>query len=160
MWPPPTGVTVGRTADRVSFRGSAGRIQSGLNEWALGSSVGVDLIGNEDTPVQLTLQGGVGWMSMDVLGETLTTLRFPIGVAFKGRPSGSGVQVTPWVMPRLNIARASISGISGTSTDFGVSGGLGITAPGGFGIHLAADVLAVGNNPFMFSVGSHYVIGR
>ncbi len=153
-------LTVGRTTDRVAFSGGAGRIESGLNEWALGGSVGVDLIGREDTPVQLTLQGGVGWMSMDVLGETLTTLRFPIGVALKGRPTGSSVRITPWVMPRINIARASIGGISGTSTDFGVSGGLGITAPGGFGIQLAADVLAVGNNPFMFSVGSHYVIGR
>jgi hypothetical protein len=153
-------LTLGRTADRVSFRGSAGRIESGLNEWALGGSVGVDLISKADAPVQLTLQGGVGWMAIDVLGETLTNLRFPIGIAIKGRPSGSSVQLTPWVMPRLNIARASIGGVSGTSTDLGVSGGVGITAPGGFGIHLAADVLAVGDNPFMFSVGSHYVIGR
>lgn len=153
-------LTVGRTTDRVAFSGGAGRIESGLNEWALGGSVGVDLIGKEDTPVQLTVQGGVGWMSIDLPSGTLTNLRFPIGVALKGRPTGSSVRVTPWVMPRINIARASSGGTSGTSTDFGVSGGLGITAPGGFGIHLAADVLAVGNNPLMFSVGSHYVIGR
>lgn len=150
--------TVGVAVERLSFQGSAGFIASDFDELALGVAVGVDLISFLDTPVQLTLQGGVDWTGINVLGETVTNLRFPIGFVLKAPPlSATTVRVAPWVMPRLNIARASIANISSTSTDFGISGGIVITVPHGFGVHTAIDVLSGDGDPLMFSLGTHYV---
>ncbi len=151
--------TVGRTMKRVSFKAGGGYTRR-LDRWTVGGSAGFDLINNVDSSVQLTFQGGLGWISYDVLGETLTNLRFPVGLALKGHLGGSGVQIAPWVMPRLNLVQVSIAGISDMFWDFGVSGGVAITGQRGFGIHTAVDYLADGTNPIVFSVGTHYVLGR
>ena len=151
--------TVGRTMRRVSFQAGGGYTRR-LDRWTVGGAAGFDLINNIDSSVQLTFQGGLGWISYNILGETLTNLRFPIGLALKGHLGGSGVQIAPWVMPRLNVVQASIAGISTMSWDLGVSGGLAITGQSGFGIHTAVDYLADGLNPIVVSVGTHYVLGR
>jgi hypothetical protein len=43
-------------------------------------------------------------------------------------------------------------------TDFGASGGLGFTTAGGFGVHVAIDLLARDPNIFTLGAGVHYVI--
>ena len=150
--------TVGVTVERLSFQGSAGFIASDVDELALGATTGVDLISAPGAPVRLTLQGGVGWMSTDIPAGTLTFLRFPIGLVLASLLSAPNFRVTPWVMPRLNIARASIESISTTTTDFGVSGGLAITLRSGLGLHAAVDALVSDrDNPFIVSLGTHYV---
>ena len=151
--------TVGRTTRRVSFKAGGGYTRV-LDRWTVGGSAGFDLINNVDSSVQLTFQGGLGWISYDIPSGTLTNLRFPIGLALKGQLGGSGVQIAPWVMPRLNVVRASQAGIGDMYWDFGVSGGLAITTQRGFGIHTAVDYLADGSNPIVVSVGTHYVLGR
>ncbi len=151
---------VGRTGlgGRFSVRAGAGFIsEDGETESRLGASVGVDVL-EADATTQVSVQAGVGRLAIDVLGETLTTLRFPIGVALKRRIEGASATVTPWVMPRLNIARASGLGSSATEADFGASAGVGVSMSSGFGVHAALDVLAANSTIWMVGAGVHYVI--
>jgi len=157
----------GKTSSGVSFQGGFGYIDGvGDSEWTLGGAASYDLLSGS-SPAQVSLQGGVGWMQFGGLGlvDDITMLRFPIGVAIKGNVSSSAANVTPWVMPRLNVIRLSAGGVSTTETDFGASGGVSVTMPSGFGVHAALDLLRVdaagaSAQQLMFGVGAHYVLGR
>jgi hypothetical protein len=101
-----------------------------------------------------------------IVGD-ITLMRFPVGVVVKGDMGSSSLQVSPWVMPRLNIMRLSADGAGTTETDFGASAGVGLTMPSGFGIHAALDLLAVSvegapetQQQLRFGIGAHYVLGR
>jgi hypothetical protein len=61
-------------------------------------------------------------------------------------------------MPRVDIQRASASGVSATDTEFGVSAGFGVTLPSGFGVHSALDLLAEDTSVWVLGVGVHYVM--
>ena len=153
------GGVIGATRPRASFLGGIGIVTGeGDNELTVGGGVGVDLMQAES--VTLSLQGGIGWTSLSLLGEDLTFLRFPNGLALKGRAETTGAAITPWVMPRLNIARLSGLGESETETDFGASGGASITFASGFGIHTALDLLAAEEAAWTLGLGAHWVFGR
>ena len=156
------GVAVGRGMERVSFAGMAGYIASDTDELTLAASVAVHLLSDDSTPVQVSVQGGVGWASIDLGGQSLSTGNFPIGVAVSARPSDSGPSVRPWVMPRLNITKTGDVGIfpGSTETDIGASGGVSFTSEGGAGAHVAADWVNVeSGSTFGFSLGVHYLLG-
>ena len=155
-----------RGMEKVSVAGTAGYTASATDELSLAASVAVHLLSDDSTPVQLSLQGGVGWIS-----PAATLLSFPIGIAISGRPSDSGTSVRPWVMPRLDIQRFSeftavtavgpITFPSSTRTDIGTSAGVTITGESGIGAHLAVDwVNRAGGSPFGFSLGGHYMVGN
>ncbi|HSG50031.1 MAG TPA: hypothetical protein VLA43_19560 [Longimicrobiales bacterium] len=153
---------IGRTGESASFMGGIGLVTSdGDDEVTLGAAVGVDVMRRE--AYTLSVQGGFGWMSFEILDETVTTLRFPVGLALKGDLSqeNSTTRITPWVMPRLNIARISGFGDSDTETDLGLSGGVTFTFENGFGVHTALDYLsASGGDPIYFGIGVHYLLGQ
>ena len=153
------GLVIGRTGDKVSFLGGVGQgRQGGEGELTLGGAVGLDVMQGESTTV--SVQGGLGWFSSEIGTETLTALRFPIGVAVKGMFQTSEASIAPWIMPRVNIARLSGGGDSQTNTDLGASGGVSFTFPGGFGVHTALDfLLADEREPITFGMGAHYLIG-
>jgi hypothetical protein len=120
-----------------------------------GVSGGVDVIPAADG-VGVAVQVGIGYISM---ADEVWQMNFPIGVALKtNMPAGSGT-ITPFVMPRIHMARSSVLGTSTTNTEFGASGGLAFNTAGGFGFHAALDWLAVEDAaPILFGVGLHYVI--
>ncbi len=130
---------VGRAMEKVSFMGMAGYVASDTDQLTLGANMAVHLLSDDSTPVQVSLQGGFGWASLDVLTESLSIMNFPIGLAIQGRPSGNATTVTPWLMPRLDISRASIGGVSTTSSNLGAAAGLSVTSESGAGAHLAID---------------------
>ena len=162
------GVGVGRAMERVSFMGMAGYVldygtPDGDSELTLGANVAVHLLSDDSTPVQVSVQAGFGWASLDVGTESLSWMSFPIGVAISGRPSGGATTVTPWVMPRLDIQRTGELLLlpSSTETNFGAAAGVSVTREDGIGGHLAIDYLNVsGGSPFGFAVGVHYIVGN
>ena len=149
-------VGVGRAMERVSFMGMAGYVASDTDKLTLGGNVAVHLLSDDSTPVQVSVQGGFGWVKFDD-PETVTS--FPIGVAIQGRPSGNATTVTPWVMPRLDITHSSQ--FSSTETNFGVAAGLSVNSEVGAGAHLAID-WANGEflDPIRFAIGVHYTVGN
>ena len=126
-------------------------------QWSFGGGAAVDVLPAGGS-AQVALQAGVGYMSVDVGGTDVTNLHFPIGVALKGMIEGPTANVTPWIMPRISINRASAGGTSATETDFGASGGVALTLPSGLGFHTALDLLAATENIWLIGVGAHYMI--
>jgi hypothetical protein len=153
------GAVVGRSGlgDRFTVMAGLGMIDDVDSEWTFGGAVSADLLSGGGN-AQVSIQGGIGYLGIDVGGETLSSMRFPIGVALKTRMEGPTATVTPWVMPRLNISRISFMGESESETDFGASGGFSVTLPGGFGVHTALDLLAANSNIWQLGVGVHYLI--
>lgn len=152
------GGVVVRTTEGASFLGGGGIVMGdGSNEVTLGGAVGVDVVQGESATV--SVQGGIGWMSLDVITETVTALRFPLGVAIKGSVESPEALISPWIMPRVNISRLSGGGASATETDLGVSAGVSFTFPSGFGVHTALDLLLANSNLWYFGGGFHYLLG-
>ena len=156
------GASAGRNIEKVSYAVHAGYVASDIEELTLAASVAVHLLSDDSTPVQVSLQSGLGWIN-----ATATVLSFPVGIAIAGRPSGSGTSVRPWVMPRLDMRRqgevtlGAITVPSSTTTDIGASAGVTITSEGGAGVHLAVDWVNVeGGSPFIVGVGVHFALGR
>ena len=147
---------VGRAMERVSFMAMGGYVASDLDELTLGANVAVHLLSDDSTPVQMSVQGGFGWVKFDD-PETVTS--FPIGVAFQGRPSGNATTITPWVMPRLDIQHSSQ--FSSTETNFGAAAGLSINSEGTAGVHLAIDWVHTDSfDPIRFAIGVHRMVGN
>ena len=155
-------VGVGRAMDKVSFAALGGYVASATDEVTLGANVAIHLLRDSNAPAQVSIQGGLGWTSLNVLAESVSIMSFPIGVVLQARPSGNTTTVTPWVMPRLDIVRTGslLTIPSSTSTNFGAAAGLSVTSESGAGAHLALDWANVGGgNPFGFAIGVHYMVG-
>ena len=156
---------VGRSMERVSFAGMVGYVGTDTDELTLAAAVAVHLLPDADA-VQVSLQGGFGWASLDEVirididPNTTTWLNFPIGVAISTAPDDSGASVRPWAMPRLNIARQSSGGTSSTDTNFGLSSGISFTNVGGFGVDVSADWANIEDaSTFALALGVHFVMG-
>lgn len=148
------GATIGRTGEAASFMGGLGFVDGGGDsELTLGGAVGVDLINGESATV--AFNGGIGWTGP---GDA-TFLRFPLGIAIKGFAQSPEAAISPWIMPRLEIMRVSVSGFSDTQTELGASAGVGFTFPNGFGVHTALDALFADDTVWLFGIGGHYVVG-
>lgn len=149
------GAAYGRTGESASFQLGFGVLSGeGDSEATLGGAVGIPLSQGESFDV--AVQGGLGWFS----SGDFTFIRVPIGVSFSGgSTTESGAAVVPWAMPRLNIARISFSGESDTETDLGISGGVNMTFPSGFGFHAALDILLAGEDPLHLGFGVQYLLG-
>ena len=149
---------MGRTGlgDRASIFAGLGMVDLSDpfdNELTYGGGLAVDLV-PVGASAQLALQGGVGYFAI----EEYSNWHFPIGLALTGNIEGPTATVAPFVMPRLSINSASEGDESSTSTDFGVSGGVAFTTPGGFGAHTAIDLLAADEAEWLIGVGIHYMI--
>ncbi|MCH7875631.1 MAG: hypothetical protein IH965_10085 [Gemmatimonadetes bacterium] len=111
-------------------------------------------------PVSVSLQAGVGYISPTGFSQ----VSIPIGVGIALNVATPGVSVEPWVAPRVHIVSTSfdIAGVdSQTDVGFGVSGGLNLTLPVGFGGHVAVDWMTIGDpsvKPLLIGGGLHYRI--
>jgi len=110
-------------------------------------------------PVNVAIFAGAGYASKS--GDKTTTI--PAGVAIGLKLPSPGVSVEPWVAPRINYIHFSpATGTSSSETKFGVSGGVNVNLPGGFGFQAAADYIArssvagVSMAPLVISGGLHY----
>lgn len=148
------GAGIVRGMERVSFGVSGAYVASDTEEMTLGGRIAVHVLNDSDSPVSVSLQTGLGWMSF---GADASLLNIPIGVAIQGNGDGN---VTPWVMPRLQMTRVSIASLSATETDIGVSAGVNVSSEGGFGFGVSVDWINVeGGSPFFMSAGFSFVLG-
>jgi hypothetical protein len=152
------GAVFSRATDPVSFSAGLGYVKGPAGadgEITVGGAISAD-VAPVGTAGRLSIQGGVGWMDAGS-----TQLRFPIGVALKGHIESTSSTVSPWIMPRLDITRVSVLGISATETDFGASGGVLLAMNSGFGVHTALDVaFRNGGKVWSVGVGAHYQLGN
>jgi hypothetical protein len=147
--------SIGLAQGRASFMGSFGYITEDDGEYTVAGSAAVDL--NTGEGARFALQGGIGWMD---LGD-VTFLRFPIGLALKGNMERDGNRWSPWVMPKVNISRASLDGESETETDLGAAAGISFTSASGLGFHTSLDAWFAENDTVLqLGAGVHFMLGR
>jgi hypothetical protein len=140
----------------------------GGNDLSVGATLNYKLFGGPLVPLSVTLQGGVGYSKPDdsafleggppVSGD-LTEIRFPVGLGFALTIPNPVLAIRPWIAPRVDIVRTSISGTSNTETRFGLGGGLELNLLNGFGVHAAYDrVFTDSDDPSVFGLGAHYAL--
>ena len=147
-----------RDLETVSFGATAGYIASDPYKLTVAGSIAVHLL-SASSPVQVSLQTGLGWIRQDILTLNLTTLHIPIGVAIQGTGFGN---VRPWVMPRVSFFQSSGDTVatSSTDTEFGASAGISFASEVGVGFNLSFDYLnVVGGTPYGLSAGISYISG-
>lgn len=141
----------------VSIMGGAGvAFAGGESEATFGGAVALNILDLPLVPVSVNVQGGIGTLS----SGGSTQLDIPIGVGVAFNVPAPILDVEPWIAPRLHIIRRS-NGISTTETGYGVSAGLNVTLPTGFGFHVAADYVKVSDfdiDAFTVGAGLHYRI--
>jgi hypothetical protein len=132
----------------------------GSSDVSVGATLNYKMFGGPLVPLSVTLQGGIGYSKPDtglLPGSDATELHFPVGVGFALTIPNPVLAIRPWIAPRLDIVRASLSGTSDTETHFGLGGGLELNLLNGFGIHAAYDrIFLEGGDPSVFGVGAHY----
>jgi hypothetical protein len=133
---------------------------AGSSDVSVGATLNYKLFGGPLVPLSVTFQGGIGYAKPDaglLPGSDATELHFPVGVGFALTIPNPALAIRPWLAPRVDIVRASLSGTSETDTNFGLSGGLELNLLNGFGLQAAYDrVFADGADPGVFGVGAHY----
>jgi len=158
------GVGIARNQEKVSFTLATGYVTELLpdvDEFTLAANAGLHLL-ESDSPAQVTLQVGIGWMQIDGTPDGTTLLQFPLGVALQTNNDGPA---RFWVMPRLNIFRQSTGGISDdTEYKFGTSLGGSYAAESGVGVGVALDWqmkddgLGGNSSAIGFSIGLFYAM--
>ena len=134
----------------ISFGAAASYLD--FEEISFGGHVAYGLPLAPGGPVDLSIVAGVGYLS---IGGT-TQLFVPAGVTLAFDVPSTSVEVTPWVSPQFRYFRSS-NGLTFTNSDFGVSGGVKITLPMGFGFHAIGDY-DNGSEAFLVGGGVHYTI--
>ncbi len=150
------GLTVSRSgiAERFSARFGIGMVDAVPDSEITLAGAGMVRLTDAASPTSLGMLAGVGYMKVD----PVTLTRFPIGVT-AGRTFASGsATVYPWVIPRMDISRASAVGASTTETNFGASGGVTIVTASGLGVHVALDLVASDPSVWQVGGGVQYVI--
>lgn len=105
-----------------------------------GASVAYRVFGGGVWPFAINVQGGVGFENQDegaIVGDP-SVIRYVgnVGVAF--RPVVPGITIQPWISGGIRVMNFDLDGAD-TSTNFGLSGGVDLTLPSGFGFHVALD---------------------
>ncbi len=147
-----------RGLETVSFGATAGYIASDPYKLTVAGSMAVHLL-SASSPVQVSLQTGLGWIRQDILTLNLTTLHIPIGVAIQGT---GFCNLRPWVMPRVSFFQSSGDAVatSSTDTEFGASAGISFASEVGVGFNLSFDYLnVVGGTPYGLSASISYISG-
>jgi hypothetical protein len=132
---------------------------------SFGGDVAVTVLKGPVVPVSLSLQAGAGYSSKSGVKQ----LHVPIGAALAFNVKSPSASVEPWIGPRLDLYRASGTGIANPTTEkhVGASAGLNVGLPSGVGFHLALDYLYVKGagaisssdvSPFVVGAGLHYTI--
>lgn len=129
------------------------------SELSVGATANYRIFGGPLVPLSVTLQGGVGYAKPDVAllpDQDVTQWRFPVGVGFALTIPNPALAIRPWLAPRIDIVRQSVSDNSNTTTQFALSGGIELNLLNGLGAHAAYDAIFDDGTPGVFGAGLHY----
>jgi hypothetical protein len=163
------GGRIGVTLPMVSVWAGAAtvdlRVDGLSNETTFGGGLALKVFDPPLIPLAISLQAGAGYMNQSLdplgIGTDISVVNVPLGVAFALNVPNPAVEIQPWIAPRIHFLHASALGGSNSEVGFGTSAGLNVTLPAGFGAHLAADYMSIGDpsvQPLVFGAGFHYRI--
>ena len=116
-------------------------------------------------PVSLSLQGGVGVLTLDDSDEEIITV--PIGLGLGFSIPTPGFSFDPWIAGRYTFVRTKDATFPVAATanqnSFGISGGLNFNFLMGLGFHVAGDwqrnpaeLSSPKTKPFVLGIGLNY----
>jgi hypothetical protein len=150
----PLGVTA--SVSRYDPRGADAR-------WSVGGTGNIKIFGGPLIPLSVTLQAGAARTSVTTAGVTARTWHVPVGVGVALTIPNPVFSIKPWLAPRLDLVRTSVSGVTDTdtSTDFGISGGVDLGFLSGVSFRLMYDRVMAGNgvHPSVLSIGLALKVG-
>ncbi len=149
------GVWAGAGAHPIGISGASAKI-------GFGGGAGFHVLSGPDMPVTVSVQGGIGYWKYD----TEKDLIVPFGVLLAINVPTTGVGVVPWIYPRgeyFSYKDSSAPEFDENKVGFGVSGGLMLTLPMGFGLDATLDWKTISftdykYKPLTLSAGLHYKI--
>lgn len=160
----PIGVT-GSVA-RFDPKGAGGAINSA------GATANLKIFGGPLIPVSVTLQAGAAYSkesstSAGGAAIVLKTWHAPVGLGLALTIPNPVFSIKPWVAPRLDVTRATLSGggtastVSNTDTHFGISGGVDLGFLNGLTIRAMYDRVNMGGgvHPSVISFGLGFKVG-
>lgn len=140
-------------------------------EIAFAGNLGFQFIGGALLPVSVGVHAGAGYTKLPSAGPLpeVTSVTVPLSVVVGLNVPTPGLNIDPWIAPRIQISRTEIRSGTGsptrdTDSDVGVAGGVDISLPMGLGLHVAADYVkrsaagGVDASPLVFGIGVHYRI--
>lgn len=159
------GVTIGLPSFQIGAAVSRfGLGDTELQEISFGGHAAFKLPLPPATPVSLSIGAGVGVLSQDVGTLSRTSIFVPVGLTLAINVPSPTLDVTPWISPQFRYSRTGEFTIpvlgtvpSVSNSDFGVSGGLSITLPMGFGFQGLFDY-DNGSEAFTVGGGVHFTI--
>jgi len=136
------------------------------SEMAFAAGAAINIVKGPLVPVFVALQASAGFRSEENTGSTMYV---PIGLVAAINVPAPTIDITPWVMPRVELQRFSPDqGDSQSEFGLGFSAGLDVTLPTGFGFHIAGDWRSINDvtelveadqlkkKPGIISAGIHY----
>ncbi|MCH7876413.1 MAG: hypothetical protein IH965_14115 [Gemmatimonadetes bacterium] len=155
------GVTIGLPSFQIGAAVSRWGLKTGEpKEISFGGHAAFKLPLPPATPVSLSIGAGVGVVSTDITTtESVTSIFVPVGLTLAINVPSPTLDVTPWISPQFRYSRTGAIGTdpSESNSDFGVSGGLSITLPMGFGFQGLFDY-DNGSEAFTVGGGVHFTI--
>jgi hypothetical protein len=141
-------LTIG--ARRVGVQGFVSRMKqgTGTGQYSGGGNLIIKLAGGPLVPVSINLQGGAAYTRQQVqpgqsgaASGTVNTIHAPVGLSLAWTIARPVVAIKPWVAPRLDLTRVDSNGLvtDGTTSDFGLSGGLSFGFLNGINLDVAVD---------------------
>jgi hypothetical protein len=127
---PKFGVWAGAGGFPLGISGASAKV-------GFGGGAGFHVLSGPEQPLTVSIQGGVGYYKY----ETEKNLIVPFGALLAFNVPTTGVGVTPWIYPRgewYSFEESTLD-IDESKIGFGVSGGLMITLPMGFGFDVTLD---------------------
>ncbi len=100
-------------------------------------NIALRLFGGGLLPVSLSLQGGVGVLTLDDSDEQIITV--PIGLGLGFSIPTPGFSFDPWIAGRYTFVRNEVALLTANRNSFGISGGLNFNFLMGLGFHVAGD---------------------
>lgn len=151
--------TIGGTASLgLGFVGVSGTIarynpKVGDAFWAPGVSASLRLLGGPLIPLRVVALAGI---SRWTYGNEFTHV--PVSLGISATIPSPGFAIKPWVAPRVDFLREVATGgddiTDGTSSRFGISGGIELGLLNGMSIRAAYDRVSVkGGSPSILSFG-------
>ncbi len=128
-------------------------------------NIALRLFGGGLLPVSLSLQGGVGVLTLDDSDEEIITV--PIGLGLGFSIPTPGFSFDPWIAGRYTFVRTKDATFPVAATayqnSFGISGGLNFNFLMGLGFHVAGDwqrnpaeLSSPKTKPFVLGIGLNY----
>ena len=137
-----------------------------LTQATIGGTVNWKVFGGPLIPLAVNLQAGVAYWEFGdpdsnfVAGgtEKIENFRVPLGVSFVLTIPTPGMAIKPWIAPRMDYRRTTLSGgLSSDATEFAFSIGLDLAFLNGLGARAAYDWLkSDGTTQSIFGVGLNY----